>query len=499
VDGPARLGAARLVASAWRSARAGRVVDTLFSAVTEMRNRTNLLFPVEIINRELDFRLYLAGVCAEPTNRIFVGQHDVLYEHMLDMRGGVYAGKNIFQTLFPTNLERYANLKERDFAFVHLDEEGLVDAGEDESVWQAGLRLRLDPNCLDAEDWVCTWGDYQRDFYRSTAPSRADRIQTTGHPRFELCKRPGHSYFADEVADLRRRYGRFILVNTSFGYANHAGGPSEHFSPATGYRPDDLAIRDRYFREWLHETHLVSHFTALIHRLSIDLPDANVVVRPHPSEDRSLYEAVFRDIANVHVVREWPVIPWLLACAVMIHGRSSTGIEAALAETPIINYVPIDDNRHHMYLPSLFGVKCTTESEVLEAVRQALATETPQSPQAEVTPLGHALMANFSQDAVESFAAVLADAERGRESRATPDETTLRRAAARRKAVDRGKRVVRPLFREKQRAYELHHRLFPGFDRRAVDHKVATVERMTRKRLRHRLFGDSLLVIERID
>ena len=129
-----------------------------------MQNKINLLFPVEIINRELDFRLFLACFCARENNRIWIGRPRVLYSLANAMRGGIYVGKNIFGLPPIITLHRYHNLKKRDFKFIQLDEEGAVYYGDQEG-WKRELSWRFNPTCLEAEDYICTWGDFQRDFY----------------------------------------------------------------------------------------------------------------------------------------------------------------------------------------------------------------------------------------------------------------------------------------------------------------------------------------------
>ena len=39
-----------------------------------------LLFPVETLARELDFRLVLGALCAHEDNQIFIGNHTDIYE-----------------------------------------------------------------------------------------------------------------------------------------------------------------------------------------------------------------------------------------------------------------------------------------------------------------------------------------------------------------------------------------------------------------------------------
>ena len=464
-----------------------------------MTDRVSLLFPIEGIDRELDFRLVLAGVCAGPGNRVLLAQHDLLHAHVESMRGGVYLGKNVFATLFPTDLGRYNALRRRGLSFVHLDEEGLVARGGDPARWPEAFARRLDPSCLRPGDRVCAWGGWQRDFYRAKAPAISERIIATGHPRFELCKPRYRGYLDEEVSDLRRRFGTFVLVNTSFGTGNSAFGVEHVFSPSLGYRPE-RSVRDQHVRRWGHERRLVGHYVALVHRLSLEMPHQNFVVRPHPTEDRHLYEVIFRESRNVQVVREGPVTPWLLACDAMIHERCTTGVEAALAGTPIINYEPIADDRGTMYVPGLFGAKARTEDEAISAVAEALDRGRQELEPDDVGTFGRDLLANFDQDALTSVAKVVADAEVEQHNQANVFcESGLARLVKRQKVIDAVKRPIRPAFPEKARAYAANRGVFYGFAPETIDRKLAAVQRLTGKRLRHRMHSDVALVIESPD
>ena len=57
----------------------------------------NILLPIETINRELDFKLVLAGYLAGKGHQIYLGQHDFIMKLVPSMKeGGLYIGKNIF-------------------------------------------------------------------------------------------------------------------------------------------------------------------------------------------------------------------------------------------------------------------------------------------------------------------------------------------------------------------------------------------------------------------
>ena len=124
-----------------------------------MSNKINLLFPIDITNRELDFRLFLACLCVREDRRIWIGSRKIIHRLVTSGRGGIYVGKNIFDGPTDKQLDRYHELKERDFRLVHIDEEGAVYPGAAEA-WKVELRDRIDPTCLAKDDFVCTWGDF---------------------------------------------------------------------------------------------------------------------------------------------------------------------------------------------------------------------------------------------------------------------------------------------------------------------------------------------------
>lgn len=468
-----------------------------------MDKRINIYFPIEITVRELDFRLYLAGICASPANRILIGQHELLYAHALKSRGGVYVGKNLFRMTPPRiDASWYYNVKERNVTVVHLDDEGNVGAGTDPTRWQEALSYRLDPACLEADDWICTWGDFQRDFYRASRPKCVKNVHTTGHPRFDLPKLKYRPYMQGEAKALTERYGSFVLVNTSFGFGNNAAGPERSISPkpSIGLACKDSKFRDERLREWLHERNLSNCYIALVHRLSNEFPQINIVVRPHPGENRLIYDAAFEGVRNVRVVRTGSVQPWLVACAVMIHDRCSTGVEAALAGANIINYAPIPDNKAARYLESQFGAMCQTEDDVLDAIGKLLEPEGAERPVNYTVPArAHLLLANFREDSMDHIAKTIWQAQaRHYESATGLNEQALKWLARRSDVIATGKDVIRPLFRERQRRHEANvfSSTFGGIDPRYVERKIAKIEQMTHTRLRHDVIGNSMIVIE---
>jgi surface carbohydrate biosynthesis protein len=461
-----------------------------------MQDRVNVLFPVENINRELDYRLFLACMYASPTNRIFVGQHDVLYRLVERMRGGVYVGKNIFLKLFPEpdNLGRYETLKRNRLTLVHLDEEGAVFNGR-EDTWREVLLTRIRPELLAEDDHICTWGTFQQDFYKSFDP--ACEIRSTGHPRFDLLKAPYRAYYADRVSQLKEKYGPFILANTNFAPALWKLGVRHKFTRRKGYYVDAPERRTATIDAWAHVTRRLTHFVSLINRISLEFPDVNIVIRPHPSEDTELYHAVFDEIGNVHLVHEGPVASWLLASTALVHSACTTGLEAHLAGQRVVQYRPMVDDRYEPFLPSLFGVDCNTEEDVLNQI-EAILNGGSEASGAPDDPRAYDLLENLTSD--ESFAkliAVLREAEeRQRPGLRRHSRARIWAQERRRPLEDRGKAVVRPLFRAKHARYKVRRKDFPGVERAAIEAKLSTIQGIIDKPVGVKFFSDSMFVVE---
>ena len=57
----------------------------------------NILLPIETINREIDYKLVLAGYLSGQGHQIYIGQNDALMSLVPHMKnGGLYIGKSIF-------------------------------------------------------------------------------------------------------------------------------------------------------------------------------------------------------------------------------------------------------------------------------------------------------------------------------------------------------------------------------------------------------------------
>lgn len=77
-----------------------------------MSIKANVWFEIETINRELDFRLFLASLCVNPETRIYIGQQEVIFSAIRTSKNGLYVGKNIRPAAgLDKGVDRYQILK----------------------------------------------------------------------------------------------------------------------------------------------------------------------------------------------------------------------------------------------------------------------------------------------------------------------------------------------------------------------------------------------------
>jgi surface carbohydrate biosynthesis protein len=323
-----------------------------------------MLFPVETTVREIDFRLILAILTARPGWQILVGEHELLFKLSLRIQNLVAVIKNVTGGKRPWKYQRWKKLKHR---IVNLDEEGSIYR-EGPERWKEKLDKRITVTELEADDYVCTWGQFQADHYRSLKPACAENITATGHPRFDLCRPAYHEVYDDEVRSLRQAHGKFILVNTNI-IASNVGGRDISFR-LNQVSPDQTEKRTFFVEQYCHEAHREACFIDMVNHLSNDCPDHNIIFRPHPSEDSRAYQAIFKYIPRVTVTREGSLHAWLKSCQVLIHDGCTTAVEAYLSGTAVINFHPLKDPRFEITLPNLVGLTCSTPQQVTHAVRE---------------------------------------------------------------------------------------------------------------------------------
>lgn len=464
-------------------------------------DKTTLLFPIETQSRELDFKLFLAVMLADPHTEVVIAHNGFFDHHYAKFKHSLYLGKRIF--IQPAQTQQFLDeLQRHDITLLFLDEEGGIYMG-DTPVWESILADRVNPNALQPGDYILAWGAFQQQFYqRHNTQLPPDHICNTGHPRFDLYQPQYRSYFADDLNAIRQQYGRYVLINANLTAANNLLGIADSFSPRWGYQATDPQRRLSAVANWNHVNKTLSNLVELLHRLSAQFPAKTFIVRPHPTEDLTFYQTVFAGLDNLKVVRQGPVSAWIMGADVVIHDGCTTAIEAYLAGIPVINYKSVTNTQYDIRIPNQIGTRCETPDQVIATLQAIEHNPAAYAQQHQLTHEDFALLANLQHDHLEPFVQLLQTILSHKRDQANhsgtshPPSWAYLKYAERLHALTQGlKSWVRPLWAEKSRQHQIYRTKFPGFEPESIRRKIALIETITQRKVQFTPISRRLLRI----
>tara|TARA_B100001971_G_scaffold193521_1_gene198738 strand:- start:855 stop:2165 length:1311 start_codon:yes stop_codon:yes gene_type:complete len=283
----------------------------------------DILIPIETSSRELIYKVYLCHQLALKGFHCYLGRKSYINYLIKYLKRYIYIDKGYHKGVSD---EIYETIKRNDGIIVSLDEEGGVDYSDGST-----LLGRYSKTLFNNSDLTFMWGNNQYELVTNNM-NKENKVEVTGHPRFELLKPEFHYLYQDEVDKVKKRYQDFILINTNMGFGNNIKG-DDFVTENYGGRFKNLDKIIAFDKKKLEA------YRSLIIELSQKL-NKTIVLRPHPEEDHSFYFDVFKGRKNIHVVYEGSVVPWILASDLMIHPDCTTAIESLFVGKKPISYLP---------------------------------------------------------------------------------------------------------------------------------------------------------------
>ncbi|QLG48885.1 surface carbohydrate biosynthesis protein [Natrinema halophilum] len=314
-----------------------------------------ILLPVEIKSRELSGKLFLAVVLAGRGYDVYLG-NKIQHTALDGIDPDIY-----FETGSRDHEDRLRRLSERGIKTVILETEGSAFPGSEE------FAKAQDPETLTHADCYCAWGGVAKEVVQRESPDT--RVEITGNPRFDLLQEPHRTFYDQSATQLNEQYGEFILFNANFSRTN---GQKTVKEMASNF-DEDHPVWKRAMKSLKTQTKIFAEFVRLIAETAENLPEKNIIVRPHPGENPSFYENSLYAYDNVHVEDRFEVRPWIVAAETVVHNSCTTGVTSALLNTPVIAYVP--DGLEASSLPNEVSERCETASEVCDSIQGYLSSE----------------------------------------------------------------------------------------------------------------------------
>ncbi len=325
-----------------------------------------LFIPVETKVREFQAKLLLACYAADAGFKVIIGEQVELLRKVKSMAPGIYIDKGI-----PiTKLRHVKALRQFGHRIVAWCEEGLVMFSQ-----QAYARDRVCESVLSEMERFFAWGEEQAGAILMAAPGSHDKIILTGNPRFDLLRKPFRDVFLEEANSLCDAHGNFILINTNFGVYNNFMGHDYFISKLMeghGRFQDDQ--HKQFFvdlADYVRQNY--DQYCKMTKKLSVAFPDRQFILRPHPSENHDAWNEQLKGLPNVKVLHDGNVIPWLMACDVLIHHSCTTSVEAFVLGKPVISYQPLSGEAYEPKLPSKVSVTVKEEEKLVFVLNQMLS------------------------------------------------------------------------------------------------------------------------------
>lgn len=218
------------------------------------------------------------------------------------------------------------------------------------------------------------YGAADHEFLQQQFPDLAHRFHRVGTPRVQAWGADGAALYRQAMREIRRRYGRFVLLVGSGGtlhekYREPSGAAAEVDSwRSTGRR--DSSANERLVQ--------------VAGRVSTEL-GVTVVIRPHPIESWDAWLNIVRERPGVFVEGAFDLSAWTRCAEVTVHsGRSTAAFEAAVAGRPSIGLSPSADQR---WVPEVLSHGAPDLDTAVGLVERAMRGDLPLLPSDEAAVL----------------------------------------------------------------------------------------------------------------
>lgn len=330
-----------------------------------------LIIPMEIVERELNGYLLLAIEAAKRGYKVLIGTKREIFTHMQHIPKGVV----FLKSLTTDDIGHIENLREAGHIVVSQDVEGLIYTSMDEFV-----TVRFHEDAIKNAEQIYFWGDIQREAVAQAFPHHADRMTATGSPINDIWNPSMRPLYQSQIDSIKQRFGKYILLPSSFGTANHFMGKQGNAAIMKEGKFVAEEKEEEFYKFWTaYEAHLEKMFNAyleILPEIARNFPDHQIIVRPHPAESHESWKAKAKGCDNVTVIFEGVVAPWLLGADAILHWGCTTGLEGYLMGKPVVAYnpaTPEDDAQFEHKLPHSISIITRTHKDTINALSSVIS------------------------------------------------------------------------------------------------------------------------------
>lgn len=277
-----------------------------------------------------------------------ISAHVATMGHQLDLVSADSAGRHLVRGDFDLVLVNYVRDNNRRLLHRILDGGQKVvvldtEGGVFETPAHFERTLSTDRELFARLSSYLTWGTQTRDLLVREGFMAADRVVTTGQPRFDVYRSP---YLEAMQAVARNRTHKTrprLLVNFNYPIARPRFGTAESEVRALIERmswPEDEAIRLQR-----RQADARNEMFSLVDYLASRIPTIEIAVRPHPFESTDDLLQLTKKHDNVVFAGNSPIQDWIVSSELVLQRGCTTAIEAWLAGSLAVSPAWVDSDR----------------------------------------------------------------------------------------------------------------------------------------------------------
>jgi len=281
--------------------------------------RPTVYICIEQKNREYDEKILLAADLALQGFRCYVGTHAAIWALLRTKKeqSGIYFDKG---TQLPKVMDW---IKTKCHYIVVMDVElGPVVRNLDLmfSAFETYPEIsRLYPGSnLTVDRYLCIG---PRIFAGASRVFNVDeeRAIMTGWPRVDIWGELGLALYSKEIANIRKKYGSFLLFASDFNWIADPGSNGSLTSGLSDYGWD-RGTNFNFFKRTVE----------ILKKWDQDPNVPKIIVRPHISEDPRIWKKALGPMLKTHVIHSGEITQWILASEGLIHRGSTTSVQAVI-------------------------------------------------------------------------------------------------------------------------------------------------------------------------
>jgi surface carbohydrate biosynthesis protein len=304
------------------------------------KKKIHIYLPVEIKTRELIPKVILSKIILENKKkniRCYIGSKTSILRLMSLKKtyGGIFIYKGGLTT------DRIKKIKKNVEKFIILDEE-LGPATED---LKKQIRLRMFDGAEKYIDRYYVIGKTVYNLSRKILPKLKSKIKITGWPRVDMWRPESKHMYVDSVKELRKRYGKFILFSSDFGY-NSIDRIDAALKQYKSFQSEWKLLKKELPNETVRAKNVFleyQKFIKLIYELDKRTDIPQIIIRPHPAEDIQEWKKVAKSLKRIKVIYKGEVSPWIYASSGVLHRGCTSAAQAYMAGIKI-GYI-VSDNK----------------------------------------------------------------------------------------------------------------------------------------------------------